>query len=117
MRDFGKLSVTAALIAVCLAPVDSRAELNSAEELGTQAGAMEYCRDNFPADQKTKKQYDALRSAQIKDLDKLPDADKRRALEVAAMVGKKGNIGGKKLSSGRCEDLRKSALRAQIQGR
>lgn len=117
MQNLPKLSYGAAMIALCLIPFSARADLTAAEELGFQAGAMEYCRDNFPADQKTRKQYDALRSVHVQELQQLPESERKRALEVASMVGRKGNIGAKKLSAGRCDQLRQSALAKQLQGR
>lgn len=117
MHAIQKTFIAGLSIAACLLPTQSDAEMSNSEELGFQAGAMEYCRDNFPADQKTKKEYDALRSSQIQALQNLPGEDKQRALEVAAIVGKSGNAGGKKLSAGRCDQLRKSTLLKQVQGR
>lgn len=104
------------LLAYLTGSAHAAPSLNDAESLGVQAGAMEYCRDNFSADSKARNQYDALRSAYIKDFDQLAANDKQRALQVAGMVGKKGNVGGKKLSESRCDQFRKTALREKMQG-
>jgi hypothetical protein len=109
-------SVSPLLLACLAGSAYSAPALNDAESLGVQAGAMEYCRDNFSADSKTRNQYDALRSAYVKDFDQLAGNDKQRALQIAGTVGKKGNVGGKKLSESRCDQIRKAALREKLQG-
>ena len=109
-------SISPLLLACLAGNAHSAPGLNDAESLGTQAGAMEYCRDNFSSDNKTRNQYDALRSAYIKDFDQLAGSDKQRALQIAGMVGKKGNVGGNKLSESRCDQIRKAALREKLQG-
>jgi hypothetical protein len=109
-------SISPLLLACLAGSAHSAPGLNDAESLGAQAGAMEYCRDNFSSDSKTRNQYDALRSAYIKDFDQLAGNDKQRALQIAGVVGKKGNVGGKKLSESRCDQIRKGALREKLRG-
>lgn len=113
MRPIGRITFSSVLVTACLFTPSASAQVSQAEKLGIQAGAMEYCRDNFSADGKTRKQYDALRQAFIQDLDQMPREEKQRAMQIAGTVGKKGNVGGKKLSSSRCEQMRRSALMKQ----
>jgi hypothetical protein len=101
-RNLVSLIVTAAIAASSV-----QAQVSDAAKLGANAGAMEYCRDNFMTDDDNGR-YALLVAATTKDFGALGD-DKAKAL-VMKKAAEDGEYLGDQLDAGRCESVRKILL-------
>lgn len=92
-----------------LAATATSAQVSDASKLGANAGAMEYCRDNFMTDDDNGR-YGLLVAATTKDFGALSeDGDKTKAL-LMKKAAEDGDYLGKPLDAGRCESVRKILL-------
>lgn len=95
------------ILGALMAATATFAQVSDASKLGANAGAMEYCRDNFMTDDDNGR-YALLVAATTKDFASL-DGDKAKAL-VMKKAAEDGEYLGDKLDAGRCESIRKILL-------
>lgn len=103
MRHILLLSLTL----VTLLAATASAQVSDAAKLGANAGAMEFCRDNFMTDDDNGR-YALLIAATTKDFASLTD-DKANAL-IMKKAAEDGEYLGDALDAGRCESIRKILL-------
>jgi hypothetical protein len=88
----------------------SQADLMSeAAELGANSGAMKYCRERF-ATESDDGRYNTIALAAGKELDKLNDDEKTKALLMKKAAEEDGDYLGKKLDKDRCASIRKMLM-------
>ncbi len=95
------------IVAASLPASFASAQVSDAAKLGANAGAMEFCRDNFMTDDDNGR-YALLVAATTKDFASL-DGDKAKAL-VMKKAAEDGDYLGDKLDASRCESVRKILL-------
>ncbi|AXI46373.1 hypothetical protein QEZ52_07955 [Aliisedimentitalea scapharcae] len=101
--------VSGLTVGALLAATATSAQVSDASKLGANAGAMEYCRDNFMTDDDNGR-YGLLVAATTKDFSNLSaDGDKTKAL-LMKKAAEDGDYLGKPLDAGRCESVRKTLL-------
>ena len=77
---------------------------SEAAKLGANAGAMNYCRDNFMTEDDNGR-YNILAIKTLEDFSNLPSGEKVKAL-VYKKAAEDGDYLGDQLNQERCEDLR-----------
>jgi hypothetical protein len=98
------LGLTTSLISV-FSCNSAYADLISKEaKLGANAGAMNYCRDNFMTEDDNGR-YNILAIKTLEDFTRLPGGEKVKAL-VYKKAAEDGEYLGEPLDKERCEDLR-----------
>ncbi len=85
------------------------ADVSDASKLGANAGAMEYCRDNFMTDDDNGR-YNLLVAATTKDFGNLADGDDKAKALLMRKAAEDGDYLGSPLDAGRCESIRKLLL-------
>lgn len=95
------------IMAAALQAPSASAQVSDAAKLGANAGAMEFCRDNFMTDDDNGR-YALLVAATTKEFASL-DGDKAKAL-VMKKSAEDGDYLGDQLDAGRCESVRKTLL-------
>ncbi len=95
------------IVAAALQVSSAAAQVSDAAKLGANAGAMEFCRDNFMTDDDNGR-YALLVAATTKEFASL-DGDKTKAL-VMKKAAEDGEYLGDQLDAGRCESVRKILL-------
>ena len=99
--------LTGAILAAALTTSSAQAQVSDAAKLGANAGAMEYCRDNFMTNDDNGR-YALLIAATTKDFASL-DGDKSKAL-IMKKAADDGEYLGDKIDAGRCGSIRKVLL-------
>jgi hypothetical protein len=102
-----KRTLVTLTLAAAIAASSTQAQVSDASRIGANAGAMEYCRDNFMTDDDNGR-YALLLAATTKDFGSLGD-DKSKAL-IMKKAAEDGEYLGDKLDAGRCESIRKILL-------
>jgi hypothetical protein len=93
--------------AVLLSSHASADVFSESAKLGANAGAMEYCEDNF-ANKEDKGRYKMIRLKLLGELGDLPDDQKAKAVILQKAAEDDGDYLGKELDADRCERLRKT---------
>jgi hypothetical protein len=82
-------------------------------EIGSQSGAMQYCRDKAKSDDERVK-YNVLQTTYMADMQKFSPAEKNQAFVMQAQVIQSGAYRGKRLDRNTCGKLYEQFTRSQI---
>jgi len=103
-----KILIVATSLLLSLAVPGHAQIISDAGKLGANAGAMNFCRDNFMTDDDNGR-YGLLVAATTKDFSALGGEDKAKAL-ITKKAAEDGDYLGKPLDGGRCQSVRKLLL-------
>lgn len=95
--------------AIFLLTMTAAADVSDASKLGANAGAMEYCRDNFMTDDDNGR-YALLIAATTKDFGNIAESEDKTKALLMKKAAEDGEYLGDPLDAERCDSVRKILL-------